>query len=414
MDTPKAAPKSRRGIPVVVPRASTGAAHGSQLEIHLRYAFEPGEQNGASLGNPLFDLLAAVLEAGSIRHAAQALGCSYRYVWGALRKWEQTLGEPLVIWSQGQRARPTQFAERLLWSERRARTRMRPHIEALRADLARVLIDARDPRHQLLTVRASHDIALPLLQKHVAAAADLHLDIGFEGSVDALRALNDRQCLVAGFHVPTLRGAVPGFAKVLKPLLKRESLNLIGCSKRMQGLMVRREHAGHIRTFPDVVRQGLRFVNRQRGSGTRMLVDHLMREHSIPPAALAGHAGHGERTHVAVALCVASGVADAGIGVEAAALEFGLHFVPLMEEDYFLACLKGNIAHEAVQRLCTALSGEGWRKILENLPGYQPATAPGRVLVMEQALPGWYPRRRATQKRAVSAPIGDYRPQSLD
>src|SRR6202041_1525532 len=156
----------------------------SALGLHLRYAFEPGEQRGATLGNPLFDLLTAVLAAGSIRHAAQSLGCSYRHLWGSLRAWEEKLGEPLIIWSQGQRARPTQFAERLLWAERRARTRMQPHIEALRADLARVLTDARDQRHQLRTVRASHDIALPLLQKHVAGSADLHLDIGFQGSVD--------------------------------------------------------------------------------------------------------------------------------------------------------------------------------------------------------------------------------------
>jgi putative molybdopterin biosynthesis protein len=370
------------------------------LGLHLRYAFEPGEQRGASLGNPLFELLAAVVDHGSIRHAAQALGCSYRYVWGSLRKWEQTLGEPLVLWSQGQRARPTQFAERLLWAERRARTRMQPHIEALRSDLARVLTDARDQRHQLLTVRASHDIALPLLQKHVGASADLHLDIGFQGSVDALRSLNDRQCLVAGFHVPALRGAAPVFAKALKPFLKPGLHNLIGCSKRMQGLMVRREHAALARTFPDVVRHALRFVNRQQGSGTRMLVDHLLHEHSIDPGALSGYVGHTEQTHVAVALCVASGVADAGVGVEAAALEFGLHFTPLVEEDYFLACLKGNIAHAAVQRLCAALSGEGWKQILANLPGYQPATAAGRVLVMEEALPWWRHVQADARRRA--------------
>ncbi len=369
------------------------------LGLHLRYAFEPGEQRGASLGNPLFALLAAVVDRGSIRHAAQALGCSYRYVWGSLRKWEQTLGEPLVLWSQGQRARPTQFAERLLWAERRARTRMQPHIEALRADLARVLTDARDQRHQLLTVRASHDIALSLLQKHVAGSADLHLDIGFQGSVDALRSLNDRQCLVAGFHVPALRGAAPVFAKALKPLLKPGLHNLIGCSKRMQGLMVRREHAALARTFPDVVRHALRFVNRQHGSGTRMLVDHLLHEHSIDPSALSGYVGHTEQTHVAVALCVASGVADAGVGVEAAALEFGLHFTPLVEEDYFLACLKGNIAHAAVQRLCAALAGDGWKEILSNLPGYQPAAAAGMVLVMEEALP-WWKHAQADIRRA--------------
>ena len=373
------------------------------LGLHLRYAFEPGEQRGASLSNPLFDLLAAVLDGGSIRHAAQALGCSYRYVWGSLRKWEETLGEPLIIWSQGQRARPTQFAERLLWAERRARTRMQPHIEALRSNLGHVLADARDQRHQLLTMRASHDIALPVLQQHAAETADLHLDIRFQGSVDSLRALSDRQCLIAGFHVPLLRGAAPVFAKALKPLLKPGLHKLIGCSRRTQGLMVRREHAAVVRSFPDVVRHQLRFVNRQPGSGTRMLVDHLMREYSIDPGALSGCVGLTEETHVAVAACVASGLADAGVGVEAAALQFGLHFAPLVEENYFLACLKPNLAHPAILRLCAVLEGEGWRGILANLPGYQPAPASGRVLVMTAALP-WWRFAKAKAKRADRAP----------
>src|SRR5277367_6673888 len=156
-------------------------SHGEpSLSLHLRYAFEPGEQRGADLSNPLFELLAAVLEKGSIRHAAQSLGCSYRYVWGSLRRWEESLGEPLIIWSQGQRARPTQFAERLLWAERRTRARMQPHIEALRSDLARVVAEARDQRHQLLSVQASHDMALSRLQQHLADTADLHLDIRFQ------------------------------------------------------------------------------------------------------------------------------------------------------------------------------------------------------------------------------------------
>ena len=350
------------------------------------------------MSNPLFDMRAAVLELGSIRHAALSLGCSYRYVWGSLRKWEEKLGEPLIIWSQGQRARPTQFAERLLWAERRARTRMQPHIEALRSDLSRVVAEARDQRHQLMPVQASHDMALSVLQQHVAASADLHMDIRFQGSADALRGLNDRQCLVAGFHVPAWRGAAPIFARTLKPLLKPGKHKLIGCSRRMQGLMVRREHAQLIRTMPDLIRHRLRFVNRQPGSGTRMLIDHLMHEHSINAADLRGYQGLTEETHVAVALCVASGLADAGVGVEAAALEFGLHFAPLVEESYFLACLKDNLEHPAVIRLCASLAGAGWREILSNLPGYQAAMAPGKVLVMTEALP-WWPKLKVRPKR---------------
>ena len=282
---------------------------------------------------------------------------------------------------------------------------MQPHIEALRSDLARVVAEARDQRHQLLAVQASHDMALSRLQLHLADTADLHLDIRFQGSEHALRGLSDRQCLVAGFHVPALRGAAPVFAKALKPLLKPGRHKLIGCSRRMQGLMVRREHAALIRTFPDVVRHRLRFVNRQVGSGTRMLIDHLLHEHALNPSDLSGYDGLTEETHVAVALCVASGLADAGVGVEAAALEFGLHFAPLVEENYFLACLKGNLGHTAVQRLCAALAGPRWRDILKGLPGYQPALAPGKVLVMTDALP-WWPKIKSKpkQRKTVLAP----------
>lgn len=362
--------------------------HPHDVRLHLRYTFERGEQRGAELGNPLFELLAAVVEAGSIRHAAQTMGTSYRYVWGSLRKWEKTLGEPLITWAQGRKARPTPFAERLLWAERRARTRMQPHIEALRSDLARVLADARDERYQVLTVRASHDLALPLLQQYVADGADLHLDIGFQGSVDALRALNDRQCLLAGFHLPVLRGSAPAFAKTPKPVLKSGVHKLIACSRRMQGLMLRPEHAALVHGFPDIVRRRLRFVSRQPGSGTRMLVDQLMREHAVKPATLSGPVEHVEHTHVAVALCIASGVADVGVGIEAAALQFGLRFIPLVEESYFLACLGSNIKHPAVERLRAVLAGARWREILASLPGYRPAAAPGSLLSVEEALKG--------------------------
>lgn len=371
------------------PPSGAGVSPRAQLGIRLRYSLEQGEQAGACLDNPLFELLAAIVEGGSIRHAARLLGTSYRYVWDALRRWERVLGEELVTWSQGKRARPTQFARRLLWAERRARTRMQPHIEALRSDLGRVLADARDEQQLLLTVCASHDIALSLLQRHVAEAAGLHLAIAFSGSVEALRSLNDRQCLVAGFHVPGLGNTAPIFARALKPLLRPAAHELIACSRRVQGLMLRKDDAKRVRTFPEIIRHRLRFVNRQVGSGTRMLVDHLMLEHSIDAESLCGYADHVEHTHVAVGLCVASGVADVGIGIEAAALQFGLHFVPLVEEHYFLACLTENLEHAAIRAMREMLAGRRWANILANLPGYHPESDPGGLLVIEETLPWW-------------------------
>lgn len=376
---------------------------------HARLGYDFGStlQSGAEMEQPFFAVLAAVQEHGSIVHAARALGRSYRHVWGVLRDAELGLGEALISSSKGQKARLTNFALRLLWAELRARKRMQPHLEALRADLSRLLAEARDERQQLLSVCASHDLALPRLREHAERHTSLHVDLRFQGSIDAVRSLNAGRCLVAGFHVPALRGAAPVFAQALKPLLKPGVHKLIGCSRRTQGLMLRREHAARIRTMADLVRTPLRFVNRQHGSGTRLLMDHLLHEHGIAAADIPGYDSAVEESHVAVATCVASGVADVGPGVEAAALEFGLHFVPLIEEDYFLVCRKENLEHPAVKRLRALLGGAEWARLLGALPGYRPAKAPGEVLMMTAALPWWRFRqakphagRRAKSKAA--------------
>jgi putative molybdopterin biosynthesis protein len=76
-------------------------------------------------------------------------------------------------------------------------------------------------------------------------------------------------------------------------------------------------------------------------------------------------------------------------------LQLGLHFVPLIEENYFLACLATSIGHPGIRRLQTVLAGPGWQKILAGLPGYQPPAAPGSLLAIETALPWW---RKSRQK----------------
>src|SRR5262252_3962434 len=155
-----------------------------RLTIRLQYAFADAEQRGAELDNSVFLLLAAVRDAGSISHAAARLGLSYRHVWGQLRDWDAKFGTPLVDRLQGQRARLTDFGERLLWAERRARTRMQPHIDALRASLACIVAEASDTQTQLLSLHASHDLALPRLREHAVRQAALHMDIRFMGSID--------------------------------------------------------------------------------------------------------------------------------------------------------------------------------------------------------------------------------------
>jgi putative molybdopterin biosynthesis protein len=373
--------------------------------VHLQYSFHSGGQQGADVHNPLFDLLLAVREHGSIQHAARHLGQSYRHVWGALKQWEEVLGETLVTWAQGQPARLTPFAERLLWAEKRARARLTPHIEALRAELERVLAEALDGSQQVLPLYASHDMALPLLRERAAAEARLHIELKFAGSMDALRTLAEGRCLVAGFHVPPLQGDARVFARGLKPLLKPGRHKLIGCMRRMQGLMVAHGNPLRLRDLTDLRREGqkpLRFVQRQPGSGTRLLTDHLFERLGIEPPADAGSAELLEDSHVAVAAAVASGVADAGVGIEAAARAFGLGFVPLVEEDYYLVCLADTLDHPAVQLLRRVLANPGFVRALHELPGYT-AVRSGDVLSLTRALPWWNFRQAKTEPRRARA-----------
>ncbi|MBI5256066.1 MAG: helix-turn-helix transcriptional regulator [Burkholderiales bacterium] len=380
--------------------------------VHLQYTFEAEGQRGAALLNPLFDLLSAVHEHGSIQHAAKALGASYRHIWGSLKHWEEVMGEPLVTWAQGQPARLTPFAERLLWAETRARTRLTPHIEALRVELERVLAEALDGSQHVLTVFASHDLALPRLRDIASQQHGLHIDLRFAGSVDALRALDAGRCLVAGFHVPPLRslheggnlaaarGGAPVFAKVMKPLLKPGQHKLIGCVRRTQGLMVQARNPLRIRGLPDLPGSAARFVNRQSGSGTRLLMDHLLAGQGIDAASIQGYDAPPEDSHVAVAAAIASGLADVGPGIESAAAQFGLDFIPLIAEDYFLVCLKDALEHPAVLKLRQALASPAWAQALATLPGYE-ASHSGEVLALTKALPWWNYR---APKKAAPAP----------
>lgn len=354
--------------------------------VHLEYGFRSDGQRGADIANPLFELLQALHEHGSIQHAARALGASYRHVWGQLKRWEEELGEPLVTWTQGQPARLTPFADRLLWAERRARVRLVPHIEALRAELQRVLAEALDGTQQVLTIHASHDLALPLLRERAAARYSLHMELRFAGSMDALRALAEGRCAVAGFHVPPLADSRNVFARALKPLLKPGQHKLIGCMTRRHGLMVAAGNPLALQTLADLPRA--RFVNRQPGSGTRLLTEHLLAQQGLAPAAVPGFFDSAEDSHLAVAAAVASGAGDAGLGIEAAARRFGLDFVPLVDEHYFLVCLKDVLDHPAVVRLRDVLLGPEWPAMLATLPGYAP-DRPGEVLSLTRALPWW-------------------------
>jgi putative molybdopterin biosynthesis protein len=353
------------------------------------------QRQQALLRNALMDLLQAVREQGSIAAAAKTLGMSYRHVWGELKKWEVRLNQNLIVWEKGMPAELSEFASKLLWAERQAQARLAAPIEALLSELDRTFSVAFDPKAHVLSLYASHDDALVRLRE-MASRQSLHLDVRFCGSVDAIRALNEGRCEIAGFHTRSKPSADSLAAQTYKPLLKTGRHKLIAFAFRTQGLLVPKGNPLALKSLADVVSRQARYVNRELGTGTRLLLDDLMQEQHIGPELLQGYQTL-EPSHAAVATAIASGRADVGLAIESAALAAGLDFVPLVTEKYWLACLKTALDTAAVLALRKLLISQDWQATLGAMSGYK-ANQTGQVQSLSRELPWWKLKPRQTAK----------------
>jgi putative molybdopterin biosynthesis protein len=366
--------------------------------IELSYALAAGPGTAGTIRNPLVELLQAVRQHGSIAGAAKAMGHSYRHVWGELKRWEAELGRGLIVWDKGQPARLTEFGDKLLWAERQAQARLAPQIESLHADLERAFAVAFDDSVHVLTLHASHDDALATLRTFAAANARLHLDTRFMGSVDAIASLNAGRCTMAGFHAPQLPARGLLAERTYRPLLQPGRHKIIGFARRTQGLVVAPRNPLQLASFADLARSGVRYVNRAPGTGTRLLAQELLERASLAPGRIQGW-DRDESSHAAVAQAVASGSADAGLAIEAAARSRGLGFVPLLEEDYYLVCLKSVLEEPPARALRELLSTTEWQQRIASLPGYAPLHS-GEVLSLHRQLPWWrFGRARDVRRR---------------
>jgi putative molybdopterin biosynthesis protein len=367
--------------------------------IELSYTLAAREAGAQAIRNPLMEVLHAVREQGSIAAAAKSLGQSYRHVWGELKRWETELGRGLIVWEKGQPARLSEFGDKLLWAEQQAQARLAPQIEALHADLERAFAVAYDDTAHLLTLYASHDDALVALREHAAAQARLHLDIRFTGSVDAIGALNEGRCVLAGFHTPPQPATPAGVAtlaqRTYQPLLQPGRHKIIGFARRSQGLVVARGNPLRLAGLGDLAARRARYVNRPLGTGTRLLAQELLEQAKIAPSSIEGW-DRTEPSHAAVAQAVASGAADAGLAIEAAARARGLDFVPLLQENYYLVCLRSALEQPPMLALRELLRGDAWQARIAQLAGYE-ALRSGEVLSLRQQLAWWrYSRPKKT------------------
>lgn len=354
-----------------------------------RSSFFHGEQ--LPFANPLFGILSAIREEGSIAQAAERLGLSYRYVWGFLKKQEEELGQKLLAGTQGSGARLSEFGERLLWSERRVLARLGPTAEIMANKLDNELLLATRPALLPLRIAASHDLLFGALREQLMRESDLLLDVDYVDSISALEQLNDGACMLAGIHFPLdlphlcQRGS--GIHAQLGRLLRLGDHKLIRMAVREQGLIVPTGNPLGLYDVFNLVRKEVSFVNRQPGSGTRILLDELLRFHRIEPKEIAGY-GTEEPTHLAVAAAIAAGAANCGFGLRAAAEQFNLGFVPMLWEHYFVVCHKHDLDAAPVQAVMEALGAPGFREMVAGVPGYSVVDA-GQIISLRRTLP-WY------------------------
>lgn len=341
------------------------------------------DEHGQQLSPRLLSLLAEVQEHGSLSGACKHTGASYRHAWNLIRQGQQQLGMPLLHMDRGKGSTLTPLAERLVWAGHRIQARLSPTLESLASELETELGRVLAVGAAGLRVHASHGFAVEkLLELLVQQGA--RIDRKYVGSQEGVASLHAGSCDLAGFHVPQGEFEQAAFQHYAKWLSLKHS-RVIHMATRRQGLFVAQGNPLEIYGVQDLVRKGVRFVNRQPSSGTRFLLECCLRQAKVPTQQIAGWE-LAEFTHAAVAAYVASGMADVGFGVEPPARRFKLDFVPLATERYFFLCRDADLQRPELQAVLEVMRSEAFHAVVNALPGYS-AVKCGQVETLQKAFP---------------------------
>lgn len=232
----------------------------------------------------------------------------------------------------------------------------------------RLLVKKEKLKQTLVTV-GSHD---PLLDElgNMLHLQDPHMYMSSShvGSMGGIMAIRRGEAHMAGCHLldPETGRYNVSFIRKYFP---KGGVHLIRCVGRQQGLMVAAGNPLKLSRFEDIAVDGIRYVNRQKGSGTRILTDYLCREKHIRTEAVYGYERE-ELTHTSVAAQIASGSADAGMGIYSAAKLFGLDFIPICVEEYDLLITDYAWELPMVQQLISILKSPAFAEKLQLLGGY--------------------------------------------
>ncbi|HCX04628.1 MAG TPA: molybdopterin biosynthesis protein [Clostridiales bacterium] len=243
-----------------------------------------------------------------------------------------------------------------------------------------LMTDIKNIENTIVSI-GSHDLIIDLIRDELHRKyPEYSISSAHTGSMGGIMALRNGETHIAPIHLLDEKSGEYNEA-FIKKYFKGRKIAYIKGVKRQQGLIVQKGNPREIKEFKDIGKEDLVFINRQKGSGTRILTDYLIKENSMDRSQVIGYDREGN-THMAVSSAVASGTADVGIGVYSAAQIMDNDFIGITEEEYDFALDAELLEDEKIKKFISILKDENFRKRLEKLGGYNTESS-GEVGIYE-------------------------------
>lgn len=254
------------------------------------------------------------------------------------------------------------------------------HVEGIQAGGAAKaeLLKDLDQIENTVVVVGSHDNTLDVLANQIKVRdCRFGLSSSNVGSLGGLMTLRNGYCHTAGCHLLDTETGTYNVSYIRR-YLPNMRVKLVNLVYRDQGLMVPKGNPKGIKGIEDLARDGISFVNRQAGSGTRILLDYRLGSFNIKPESIKGY-DQEEFTHMSVAVTVLSGAADTGLGIYAAAKALDLDFIPIVTEEYDLVIPEECFGDDKIELMLEVIRSEAFKKQVDQMGGYDTSKT-GRVV----------------------------------
>lgn len=314
----------------------------------------------------LAQLLKNIGGGDSLVTASKKSRMSYRGAWGKLNEAEGSLSIPLIVRTKGHGSKLTSFGEFLIKFIDQMQHGYSEHGQSHQDSLLKEINKIKKAESLKWKFLSSSDAIIQRVAKEVGG-----FDLRIAGSGESLERLLANEADLAGYHVSDEKSSQAIYSRLLK-----NSIQIFPVMKRVQGLMVKKGNPFNIHAIEDLTNRKARFINRQIGSGTRLLFDTLLIAQDIDPTEINGYLQE-EFTHTAVANAILAGKADVGLGVKNIALENGLGFIPIKDEIFFIAMRKEMVAEVDASKLIRKI-----RSYSGETPGY-------KAVSLNRQVKGW-------------------------